>query len=128
MKTTTTQSERTWSLLDPRPVLVYLEQHDEYIVYWNGWVMTQSQAQYMALRHINIYPTQEVRDVMQETYERLYYAGAFDTRDWDHIVRSNHTFDFILKYMRSHLEQHCWNRDAREILSWFAPNRARVRS
>lgn len=128
MKTTITQPERTWSLLDPRPVLVYLEQHDEYIVYWNGWAMTQSQAQYMALRHINIYPNQELRDVMQETYERLYYAGAFDTRDWDHLVRNNNTFEFILKYMRSHLEQHCWNRDAREILSWFAPSKARIRS
>lgn len=123
-----TQPERTWSLLDPRPVLVYLEQHDEYIVFWNGWSMTQSQAHYMALRHVNVYPNQEIREAMQKTYERLYYAGAFDTRDWDHIVRSSNSFDFILKYMKPHLEKHCWNREAKEIFSWFVPSRARIRA
>ena len=28
------REEYTWSLVDPKPILVYLEHYDAYIVYW----------------------------------------------------------------------------------------------
>ena len=62
-------AEKTWSLLDPKPVLKYLQHHDEYIVYWNGMAMTHSQALSLAMEKLGIYPTPEMKSAMQDTFE-----------------------------------------------------------
>ena len=121
------RAEQTWSLLDPKPVLCYLSQHDEYIVYWNGIVMTHSQALNMAMEYLGIFPTPEMKTAMQTTYNKLYYAGAFETRSWDNIVSSGDTYTPIRKWMKDHLNLHVKNAEAKEVLGWFDYKRARTR-
>ena len=121
------RSEQTWSLLDPRPVLVYLAKHDEYIVYWNSFAMTHSQALCLAMETIGIYATPEMKVAMEKTYNRIYYAGGFGTRSWDNIVQtSSDVFDYIKNKMRPHVKAVCEGRTPQEILSWFDYKKARI--
>lgn len=121
------RAEHSWSLLDPKPVIVYLKKHDEYIVYWNGIAMTHSQALSMSMEFCGIYATPEMKMSMQKTYEKLYYAGAFNTRSWDDIVsRSEPVFTAQKKWMKDHLVKVCKDKDPREVLGWFDYKRARI--
>lgn len=118
--------ERTWSLLDPRPILKYLVGHDEYIVYWNGWALTHSQALCLTMETIGIYPTPEMKNVLQNTFERLYYAGAFGTRAWDARVQGyEKIYDFQKRGLKDHIVKVVEGKDPKELLSWFDYNRAR---
>lgn len=120
------RAEHSWSLLDPKPVLVYLKRHDEYIVYWNGIAMSHSQALSMSLEYCGIYPTPEMKAAMQLTFEKLYYAGAFKTRSWDTLVSSGDVYTPQKKWMKDHLTKMVKDKDPREVLGWFDYARART--
>ena len=123
------RDERTWSLLDPKPVLLYLAKHDDYIVYWNGWAMTHSQALCHAMERCGIYPTPEMKRAMQETFERLYYAGAFRTRSWDSRINSySNIYEFQKLHLREHLDKVLKDVEVKDVLGWFNYERARVES
>ena len=89
-----THSKAAWSLLDPKPVLHYLESCDEYIVFWNGLVMPHTMALNIAGESFGIYPTPAMKEQMSITYNKIYYSGGFDTREWDGIVTPN---DYIVQ-------------------------------
>ena len=120
------RSEHSWSLLDPRPVLLYLEKHDEYIVYWNGWVMTHSQALCLAMANLGIFPTPEMKRVMTESYDRLYYANGFQTRSWDNIVKNGEVFTYLKNKLAPFVKTACEGKTPQEILQWFDYKRARI--
>jgi hypothetical protein len=120
------RAERTWSLLDTRPVLLYLQQYDEYIVYWNGFAMTHSQALCMTMERIGIYPTPEMKLVMQRTFEKLYYAGAFETRAWDDRLKGGGMIYDWQKYkMAEHIKKATEGKEPAELVSWFDYSKAR---
>lgn len=120
------RDERTWSLLDTKPVLLYLKKHDEYIVYWNGIAMTHSQAFNLAMEYCGIYATPEMKTAMRLTYEKLYYAEAFKTRAWDSRVDGGDIYGALKSWMREHLVKHVKDRDPKEVLKWFEYSRARI--
>lgn len=121
------RSEHSWSVIDPRPVLLYLNQCDEYIVYWNGLVMTHSMALCFAMETLGIYPTPEMKHAIDETYKRIYYAGEFNTRNWDTIVENcNSLYDYLKTKIRPHVKIICEGKTPQEILSWFDYKRARI--
>jgi len=120
------RSEQSWSLLDPKPVLLYLPRHDDYIVYWNGIAMTHSMALCMAMEYIGVWPTPEMKTALEVNYQRLYYAGAFETRAWDHIVSERNIYGYLKKIMGEHLSKLVENRSGAELLSWFDYQRART--
>lgn len=124
----TMRSEHSWSLLDPKPVLLYLPQHDDYIVYWNGVVMPHSMALCMAMEVIGIWATPEMKTVMEKNYERLYYAGAFNTRAWDSRVASGPVYSYLKRCMGEHIIKTVEGKEPKEILGWFNYNRARTES
>jgi hypothetical protein len=121
------RAEQSWSLLDPKPVLLYLSQHDEYIVYWNGIAMTHSQALCMAMESCcGIYATPEMKLALQKTFEKLYYANAFNTRAWDkRIENGSFVFESQKRWMQDHLNKHVKDKEAAEVLGWFSYSRAR---
>lgn len=120
------RAERTWSLLDTRPVLLYLQHHDEYIVYWNGFAMTHSQALCMTMERIGIYPTPEMKLAMQRTFEKLYYAGAFETRAWDDRLKgSGMVYDWQKYKMAEHIKKATEGKEPTELISWFDYSKAR---
>jgi hypothetical protein len=121
-------AEKSWSVLDPRPVLKYIPHCDDYIVYWNGVVMPHKMALCIAGTLLNIFPTPEMKMAMQENYVKLYYANAFGTLgEWDHMIRE-HTmmYNLLQRFMNSHLEalKQRTNLTGQEILGWFDYSRA----
>jgi hypothetical protein len=120
------RSEHMWSLINPRPVLVYLKEHDNYIVYWNGVVMTRSMALCIAATSFGIYATPEMKAAMQREYNKLYYAGAFGRHDWDKIVSSQETYMYLKRITTKHLTRLLNNNSFSklEILQWFSYSNA----
>ncbi len=124
----TLRSEQSWSLLDPKPVLLYLSNLDDYIVYWNGIATTHSMALNLAMEHYGIYPTPEMKTAMEQNYSRIYYANGFNTRAWDLKVSGSPIYPYIKRILGSHtkdliVEQ---KRDISEVLGWFDYSRARL--
>ena len=120
------RSEQSWSLLDPRPCLLYIEKSDGYIVYWNGIVMPHKMALAMAMEITSgLYPTPEMKTAMEKDYERLYYSNAFDTRAWDSKVENGLLYPYLKRIMLEHLKKTLEGKEANEVLSWFDYERAR---
>lgn len=122
------RSEQSWSLLDPKPVLVYVQECDDYIVYWNGIVMPHSMALCMAMEHAcGIYPTPEMKSSLEKNYERLYYSNAFETRAWDNKVTSGSPlYAYLKRIMMEHIKSVVEKWSAAEILGWFNYSKARI--
>jgi hypothetical protein len=122
------RSEQSWSLLDPKPVMLYIEKCDEYLVYWNGVVMTHKMALCMAMEYASgIYPTPEMKTALEQDYARLYYSNAFNTRAWDLKVCDSPVYPYLKRIMKEHLTKtiHEAKRPAQEVLGWFDYSRAR---
>ena len=120
------RAEQSWSLLDPKPVLVYLSKCDDYIVYWNGIVMPHTMALCMAMEFYGIYTTPEMKTALEKTYEKLYFSNAFETRAWDKIVKSP-VYPYLKNIMADHLKKVIGEADAdgKDVISWFDYDRAR---
>lgn len=110
---------KSWSLVDPKPVLVYVKDCDDHIVYWNGLVMPHKMALVMALEAMGLYPSPEMKRQMELNYETLYYSGAFGTRAWDDRVSTGWLYPYLNRIMRPHIDRITENRSAPEILAWF---------
>jgi len=119
------RSEHSWSLLDPKPVLLYLPKSDEYICYWNGVVMTHTMALCMAMEHFGVWSTPEMKTSMEKEYERIYYANGFATRAWDSKVSSSPVYPYLKRIMADHLSNVIPKREAKEVIGWFDYKRAR---
>lgn len=121
------RSEQSWSMLDPKPVLLYLKNLDEYIVYWNGKVMPHTMAMNMALEYFGIYATPEMKTAMEQNYQKIYYANGFDTRAWDLKVAESPLYPYLKRVMKEHLDTLLGDskRDISEVLGWFSYERAR---
>ena len=120
------RSEHSWSLIDPRPVLLYIPNVDEYIVYWNGVVMPHSMALCMAMEYLGIYATPEMKTALESNYRRIYYANGFDTRAWDAKVEQGPVYNFLKRIMDPHLKKVLEGKDPKDMLSWFDYKKARM--
>lgn len=120
------RSEQTWSLLDPKPVLLYVPRVDDYIVYWNGVAMPHCMAMCMAMETFGIWSTPEMKTAMEKTYRRLYYSNAFNTRAWDERVSSSPLLPYLKRIMAEHLKKCLEGKDAKEVIGWFDYKRARI--
>ena len=119
------RSENTWSLLDPRPVLLYLDKSDEYIVYWNGVVMPHTMALCIAMENFGVWATPEMKTAMERDYERIYYANGFDTRAWDGKVSDSPVFPYLKRIMAEHVKKVIEGKEARDVIGWFDYSKAR---
>jgi len=119
------RAEHSWSLLDPRPVLLYAKHIDDYVVYWNGVVMPHNMALCMTMEYLGIFPTPEMKISLEKTYHRLYYSNTFETRAWDIRVENGMLYPYLKRIMAEHIKKQVEERDPREILSWFDYSRSR---
>ena len=120
------RSEHSWSLLDPKPVILYLDNLDEYIVYWNGVAMTHSMALCMAMEYVGIWPTPEMKSALEQNYKNIYYANGFQTRAWDlRVTAGGPVYPFLKRIMRDHLQKILDGRQPKDVLAWFDYDRAR---
>jgi hypothetical protein len=122
------RSEQSWSLLDPKPVLLYLSKSDEYIVYWNGIAMTHTMAMNSALERFGIFATPEMKTAMEIEYRKIYYANGFNTRAWDlKVADGGPIYSYVRRLVKEHLDKviNEQKRDIEEVLGWFDYSRAR---
>lgn len=121
------RSEQSWSLLDPRPVLLYLPNLDEYIVYWNGIATTHSMAMNLSLEHFGIFPTPEMKTAMEQNYSKIYYANGFDTRAWDLKVADSPIYPYVKRILAEQTKKVIseQGKTISEVLDWFDYRRAR---
>jgi hypothetical protein len=119
------RSEQSWSLLDPKPVLLYLSKSDEYIVYWNGVVMPHTMALCMAMEFVGIWPTPEMKSAMEADYRRIYYANGFDTRAWDNKIAESEVYPYLKRIMGDHMKKVIEGKTGPEVLGWFDYRKAR---
>lgn len=122
------RSEHSWSLLDPKPVLLYLPNLDEYIVYWNGIATTHSMALNLAMEQYGIFPTPEMKSSMEQNYSKIYYANGFDTRAWDLKVAESPIYPYIKRILSKHVKDLTVDKqkEISEVLNWFDYSKARV--
>ena len=120
------RSEHSWSLLDPKPVLLYLSNLDDYIVYWNGVAMTHSMALCMAMEYVGVWPTPEMKTAMERNYKNIYYANGFQTRAWDLKVSSSPVYPYLKRIMKDHLTKYLDGKQPKDVLAWFDYKRART--
>ena len=121
------QAQKSWSLLDHRPVLKYVSECDDYIVYWNGIVMPHKMALCFAGTLLNIFPTPEMKKELTNNYKKLYCSGALGLEgDWIHRMKGQaDMFGFVNRYIQHHLNSlNEQNIPKEEILGWFDYSRA----
>lgn len=118
--------ERSWSMLDAKPVLIYLQKHDEYIVMWNGAIMPYAHALCIAGERLGIYTSPSMRNEMNSTFFKLYYAGAFGEQHWDNIVEENRTYNYLRGFMFEHMNKISEISTGNDILRWFDFSNARI--
>jgi hypothetical protein len=118
-------SEKSWSLLDPKPITRYVSSVDEYIVYWNGKVMPHSMALCMTMEMFGIYPTPEMKNALEKNYRKIYYSNGFDTRAWDKRVEQSEVYIFLKRIMLDHVKKTLEGKEAKDVIAWFDYSRAR---
>jgi hypothetical protein len=121
------RSEHSWSLIDPRPVLLYLPNLDEYIVYWNGIATTHTMAMNIAMEYFGIYPTPEMKTAMERNYQTVYYSNGFGTRAWDLKVCDSPIYPYTKRMLKNHCDAQISDKklEINEVLDWFCYNRSR---
>ena len=121
------RSEHSWSLLDPRPVLLYLDHLDEYIVYWNGIATTHLMALNFSMEYYGMYATPEMKTAMEQNYRKIYYANGFQTRAWDLKVAESPVYPYTKRLLQEHCKKLIddQSRDIEEVLGWFDYSKAR---
>jgi cobalamin biosynthesis Co2+ chelatase CbiK len=120
------RSEQSWSLLDPKPVLLYVSNVDDYVAYWNGVAMPHSMALCMTMEFIGIYATPEMKTAMEANYRTIYYSNGFDTRAWDSKVENSPLYPYLKRIMAEHLKKVMEDKTPQEVLGWFNYTRART--
>ena len=130
MKSIRTHSEYSWSLLDPRPVLKYVDFLDEYIVYWNGVVMPHTVALNIAMESFNVFPTPKMKATMHSTYKRIYYSNGFGSmpHEWNDAISTGRVYNYIKSLMFAHLDKTIDKYSPQEVLGWFDYSNARRES
>jgi len=132
MHSETLHTEAAWSKLSPRPIMLFSESTQEYIVYWGGWAMSRSQAISIAgLVLMGVYPCAKVKQTVYEDSVRVYCAGAFKINDGAIRISSmsgaGNSFDNIYYGILSHVNENATifnTLDRKEIFTWFAKSNA----
>ena len=111
-----------WSLLDPKPICLYVKEYDETLVAWNGMLMTKVVALNMAIEQFGKYPTPKMKQEMFKTYKQLYMTGFFGEQNWDSFfdgTSADNLFSYLRKINQAHLVKTVKDKKITEILGWF---------
>lgn len=121
-------AERSWSLLDPKPVVAYHSKYDEYFVFWNGAVMPYAFGLCLASERFGVYASPAMKEAMHATVTRLFYAGAFgSTNKWQSLIKDKQIYSYLKVHLKEHLDKICTDKvTAHTITEWFYMNNARI--
>lgn len=120
-------AELAWGSVDPRPIVMYLPEQDDYMVVWNGVILPLVHAQCMAFEWIGVWAGAAIYRELDLRYRELYLAGAFGSRNWDGIIAENaSTYHLLKRILFDHLEKTMPNYTRQEIAEWFILSNART--
>lgn len=121
-----------WSLLDPRPLVIYDSTWDAHLCFWNGVGMTRSSALLIySQMWLNSYAALSARTAAYDEYKRLYLAGAFHTTDWDKTLYltpamlHSRLISLICKKDQNFFENLSSKWTAPQALQWFSNSRVK---
>ena len=78
-----------WSRMDPRPNFYYHARSNTVVCYWQGIVMTQTQALLVVSGAWGLtYPTPAMKQQVFDEFMRAYYLGAFGNPSWSSMIDS----------------------------------------
>lgn len=77
------RTEASWSLLTPKPIVLYSKKLDKHIVYWYGVGMSHGEALLLAGITMGIYPSPKMKAETYYEFETIYLSNGFKTRSWD---------------------------------------------
>lgn len=109
----------SWSLTSPRPIVQYLPQFDEHIVYWNGFVMTHAHALQLTLMPYGIYATPNVKEAITNRFKQLYAAGVFGEATWDNLVYRRDYYAYVKDRMEKHIREVTKEVDLYHAVQWL---------
>ena len=110
----------TFSLLDHKPVLIYNDTYDDWFACWQGVRMTGRQAFVIASELLySARITPEMRYNLETHFKSLYYANAFNTRQWDNVVETMETTNVQRSILTRRLNKQQVTFDKTEVLGWF---------
>jgi len=96
---------KSWSLLSPAPINVYLSRYDEYVTFINGIVLTHRHATQLILEPYGIYASPEVKRHIEKGFKNLYSSGALGDEQWDLMVYKTDYYLFVRRSIRLHLQK-----------------------
>lgn len=116
----------SWSLINPRPIVVYVKKHDEHLVYWNGYVMTHAHALQIMLMPYGIYASPKVKSAITKRFKQLYTAGLFGDVAWDRVVHSNEYYKYVVDKVETHVREITKGVDIYDAVKWLDTTDAKV--
>ena len=67
-----------WSYLDPRPIIIHSDYHDEYLVMWNGFLTTYSAINaYIVMMVTDMYISDLQKECIFDDVKRLIFKDIF---------------------------------------------------
>ena len=113
---------KQWSLLDPKPIVFYNEDIDEWFVYWNGVFMIYDAALVLAGRFLlRSPPSKETVDNINKKFSLMLSSGIFnDIKDesWYSIAKDG-VMTYYNKKMSVHITSTLKEFDSFQVLKWF---------
>lgn len=116
----------SWSLLNPRPIVVYVKEHDEHLVYWNGYVMTHAHALQIMLIPYGIYASPRVKSSITKRFKQLYTAGLFGEVVWDKFVHNVGYYGYVVNKIEKHVRAITNSVDVYDAVRWLDTNDAKT--
>lgn len=111
--------QRAWSLVSPLPVVVYLKNYDEYVVFWNGFLLSHAHALQLMLVPYGIYASPEIRRAVTDTFFTLYSSGAFSDVNWDKSVHENY-YNQVNYFLNQHITTFTQNKTLPEAVKFLS--------
>jgi hypothetical protein len=117
-------SLKSWSLIDPKPVLYLDDSSKEWVCVWGGIFMTAEHALILSAKIFwGNYPSMEMIRHANDKMIRLYSLGIWGNQeeyDWKHILREG-AWQYYNRAIPNFLNAQKFNLPSEfEVLKWFS--------
>ena len=126
-------SEAAWSLIDNRPIFLYVESRDAHVCYWNGVAITRTYALLIYYTQwLNLYPTESMKMPAWCEFQRLERMNIFGNgQRWVEVMyyQTSANFHLTLTQLISGGNSNSFFDDMRQkhsassAILWFHPDR-----
>lgn len=119
------EKHKNWSLVDPRPVIYYEPELNEWCVFWNGIFMLYNNALILAgVCLLNSPSSKEVIYKADEKFEKLFKTGLIDDvvtdhESWKSIINTGGCSRYYASVIPRHIKDTLTGYSKNEVWEWF---------